>query len=53
MNTDRSLDDIDDVADGMIPDSRIIEIINEMESSKDNFDYLDETEIQNELAEML
>lgn len=48
MNTDRVLDDIEDldeVADGMVPDSRIIRIIDEMELAKDDFDYLDETEI--------
>ena len=53
MNTDRSLDDIEDVADGMVPDSRIIGIIDEMELVKDDFDYSDETETQHELAEML
>ncbi|MCB1983809.1 MAG: hypothetical protein H6936_02875 [Burkholderiales bacterium] len=52
MNTDRAFDDIDDVADGMMPDSRIIEIIDEMELAKDDFDYLDETDIQHELVEI-
>ena len=53
MNTERFPDDIDDVADGMIPDSRIVAIIGEMELAKGESDYLDETDTQYELAEMM
>ncbi|MEZ5633730.1 hypothetical protein [Nitrosomonas sp.] len=41
MNTECFVEDIDDVADGLIPDSRIVEIIDEIEFVKDNIDYLD------------
>ena len=53
MNTERFLDDIDDVADGMMPDSRIVAIIGEMELAKDNSDCLDDADIQHELLVML
>ncbi|SEM77422.1 hypothetical protein [Nitrosomonas marina] len=35
MNTECFVEDIDDVADGLIPDSRIVELIDELELVKD------------------
>ncbi len=39
-------EDADDVADGMVPDSRIVEIIDEIECAKDHDDDLDQSDSQ-------
>ncbi|SER10275.1 hypothetical protein SAMN05421690_100877 [Nitrosomonas sp. Nm51] len=36
MNTECFIEDIDDVADGLMPDSRIVALIDEIEFVKDN-----------------
>ena len=46
------LDDFDDVTDDMIAESRVVEIIDEMEFVEDDLDFFDESEFQRELTEM-
>ena len=45
MDVEKFTEEVDDVADGMIPDSRIVDIIDQMESAKETdvtIDPLDE-----------
>ena len=50
MDKELLFDDIDDVADGMIPDSQIVKIIGEIESAKGNIDSSEEGENQYKLV---
>ena len=45
-------DDFDEENDDMIAESRVVEIIDEMEFIEDDLDFFDESEIQRELTEM-
>ncbi len=51
MNVEFSFDETDDV-DELFAESRVVEIIDEMEFVEDELDYFDETEIQRELTEL-
>ncbi|MDR4517068.1 MAG: hypothetical protein MRK00_06745 [Nitrosomonas sp.] len=46
------LDDFDEVMEDMTAESRVVEIIDEMEFVEDDLDYFDESEIQREITEM-
>ena len=46
------LDDSDDVNEDMAAESRVVEIIDEMECVEDDLEFFDESEIQRELTEM-
>ncbi len=53
MDKELDFDDIDDVADGMIPDSRIVKILEEMELAKDkDLDSSEAFENRHELVEV-
>ena len=46
------IDDLDDVMEDLTAESRVVEIIDEMEFVEDDLDFFDESEIQREIAEM-
>lgn len=45
-------EDFDDVMEDTTAESRVVEIIDEMEFVEDDLDFFDESEIQRELTEM-